>query len=120
MSSRIVRVTVRGSFAALTAEQRAGLLARAAEHDVMYAAFTEQGTLTYDVARGPFFTFRFAATVDSDAQIPAAAARAQAEAQAQLAARGLACTGLSAQATDMSQVPLGKRGRREAARNPGR
>jgi len=56
MDERSFRVTVRGSFDGLTDDQRAALLAEAAEHDVLKAAFTEQGRLTYDLAMRPFFT----------------------------------------------------------------
>jgi hypothetical protein len=117
MSPRTVRVTVRGAFDALTADQRAELLARAAEHDVASAAYTVAGSLTYDIATRPFFTFRFADTVDSPQDIPAATGRAEAAAAAYLNERGYGFKNLSSQAVDMSETPLGKRGRREAARN---
>jgi hypothetical protein len=39
MSTRTFRVTVRGVFDGLTPDQRAELLARAPEHDVLNAAF---------------------------------------------------------------------------------
>jgi hypothetical protein len=115
MSTRTIRITVRGAFDGLTDDQRAALLARAAEHDVAFAAYTEQGSLTYDVATRPFFTFRFAATVAEEVEIPAAVTRAEAAAGAYLSERGYAFKNLSSQAVDMSQVPLGKRGRRLAA-----
>ncbi|MET7303994.1 DUF6204 family protein, partial [Embleya sp. NPDC005575] len=59
MSERTFRITVRGAFDGLRDEQRAALVAEAAEHDVLQAAFTAEGHLTYDVAARPFFTFRF-------------------------------------------------------------
>ena len=111
MSPRTIRVTVRGAFDALSAEQRGELQSRAAEHDVAYAAYTAEGSLTYDPAR-PFFTFRVADTVESEQDIPAAVARAEAAAAAYLSERGYGFKNLSSQAVDMSQVPLGKRGRR--------
>jgi len=116
MSSRTVRITIRGAFAALTADQRADLLAHAAEHDVAFAAYTAEGSLTYDIAARPFFTFRFAEIVDSAEDIPAATARAEAAAATYLDAHGYGYTNLTAQAVDMSEIPLGSRGRREAAR----
>ncbi|OJF15491.1 DUF6204 family protein [Couchioplanes caeruleus] len=116
MGSRTIRVTVRGAFDGLTAEQRAALLADAAAHDVAFAAFTAEGSLTYDIAARPFFTFRFADSVDEEREIPAATARAEAAAVQWLTSHGYAFKNLSAQAVDMSQTPLGKRGRREAAR----
>ncbi|BCJ49184.1 hypothetical protein Asp14428_06590 [Actinoplanes sp. NBRC 14428] len=118
MSSRTIRVTVRGAFDALTDAQRAGLLADADRHDVAYAAFTAEGSLTYDIAARPFFTFRYAGTVDDERDIPAVTARAEAAAVAWLTARGYAYKNLTSQAVDLSQTPLGKRGRREAARQP--
>ena len=116
MSTRTIRVTVRGAFAGLTAEQRADLLSRAAEHDVASAAFTPEGSLTYDIAARPFFTFRFADTVEQEQDIPAAVTRAETAAAAHLTGRGLGFKNLTSQAVDMSQVPLGKRGRKLAAR----
>ncbi|GIE48688.1 hypothetical protein Ani05nite_22220 [Amorphoplanes nipponensis] len=115
MSTRTIRVTVRGAFDGLTAGQRAELLADAAAHDVAFAAYTAQGSLTYDVATRPFFTFRFAETVAGEQDIPAAVGRAEAAAAAYLSARGYGFKNLTAQAVDMSQVPLGKRGRKLAA-----
>ena len=116
MNTRTIRVTVRGAFAGLTADQRAELLSRAAEHDVAFAAYTPQGSLTYDIASRPFFTFRFAGTVEREQDIPAVVTRAETAAAAYLAERGYGFQGLSSQAVDMSQVPLGKRGRKLAAR----
>jgi hypothetical protein len=117
MSSRTIRVTVRGAFADLTDAQRADLLSRAAEHDVAAAVHTAEGSLTYDIAARPFFTFRFAGTVEQEQDIPAEVARAEAAAAAYLDERGYGFKNLSSQAVDMSQVPLGKRGRKLAARN---
>ena len=117
MSSRTIRITVRGAFAGLTDDQRAGLLSRAAEHDVAFAAYTPQGSLTYDIAARPFFTFRFATTVAGEQDIPAAVTRAESAAAAHLTARGYGFKDLTTQAVDMSQVPLGRRGRKLAARN---
>lgn len=115
MDKRTIRVTVRGAFDGLTADQRAELLAHAAEHDVAFAAYTAEGSLTYDTAR-PFFTFRVAETVEREQDIPAAVARAETTAAAYLTARGYGFKNLSSRAADMSQVPLGKRGRKLAAR----
>jgi hypothetical protein len=116
MSTRTIRVTVRGAFAGLTDDQRAGLLARAAEHDLAFAAYTPEGSLTYDIAARPFFTFRFAGTVEREQDIPAAVKNAETAAAAYLSERGYGFKDLSSQAVDMSQVPLGKRGRKLAAR----
>lgn len=117
MSSRTIRVTVRGAFAALTAEQRAELLAGAAEHDVAFAEFTPEGTLTYDIAARPFFTFRYAGTVADEKDIPEVTARAELAAEAYLHDRGLGFKNLTSQTVDMSQTPLGSRGRRLQEKN---
>lgn len=117
MSTRTVRITVRGAFDGLSDEQRAGLLARAAEHDIASAAHTPEGSLTYDIATRPFFTFRFAATVEREQDIPAAVTRAEMTAGAYLTGQGYGFKNLTSQAVDMSRVPLGKRGRKLAARN---
>jgi len=116
MDKRTIRVTVRGAFDGLTADQRAELLARAADHDVAFAAYTAEGSLTYDIAARPFFTFRVAETVEREQDIPAAVTRAESTAAAYLSARGYGFKNLSSQSADMSQVPLGKRGRKLAAR----
>jgi hypothetical protein len=119
MSTRTVRVTVRGSFDRLTDQQRAELLAEAAEHDVMDARYTPEGHLSYDVAARPFFTFRFNDEVQRETDIPAATARAEAAAVAWLTERGLGYKQLSSHTVDLSEMPLGRRGRREAARRDG-
>jgi Family of unknown function (DUF6204) len=121
VSTRTFRITVRGSFDALSPQQRAELLAEAPQHDVLHAAFTAEGQLTYDIAARPFFTFRFLATGESAEDIVDATARAEAAAQAWLTGRGYGFKQMKSGAEDLSQAPLGKRQRREAAREqPGR
>lgn len=115
MSERTFRVMVRGSFDALTAEQRAELLARAAEHDVLNAAFTAEGSLTYDLAMRPFFTFRYLEHGEREEDIVAAGELAQAKAEAWLAERGYAHKGLKVSAEDMALMPLAKRQRKARA-----
>lgn len=116
MSTRTFRVTVRGVFDGLGAEQRAELLAEAAEHDVLRAAFTPGGHLTYDLAARPAFTFRFLDSGEREEDILAAAERAEAAARAWLDGRAYGYKNLRSQAEDLSQAPQGKRQRREAAR----
>jgi uncharacterized protein DUF6204 len=111
---RNIRVTVRGKFAGLTESALAELVAAQAEHDFLHTEYTAEGHLTYDLPARPFFTFRFADQVAEEADIPQAVARAEATAAAWMAGRGYPVKDLSAQAVDMSAVPLGKRGRREA------
>ncbi|MEU0334666.1 DUF6204 family protein [Streptomyces sp. NPDC006193] len=114
MSTRTFRVTVRGAFDALTEAQRAALLADAAEHDVLRAAFTPEGTLTHDIAVRPAFTFRFLATGEKEEDILEATERAEAAAKAWLTERGYGFKHLRSTAEDLSQAPLGKRQRRIA------
>jgi hypothetical protein len=114
--SRTIRVTVRGSFDGLSAEQQARLVAEGAEHDLFNTAYTEEGYLTYDLPARPFFTFRFAECAEDEAGISPAVGRAEAKAAAWMAERGYVVKNVTAKAVDMSTVPLGKRGRREAER----
>ena len=115
MSTRTFRITVRGVFDGLTAEQRAELQARAPEHDMLFASFTPEGHLTYDIAARPAFTFRFKDEGEAEEDILEATDRAEESARAWLDERGYGYKNLRSQAEDLSQAPLGKRGRREAA-----
>ncbi len=112
MSTRAFRIKVRGEFKDLTDDQRADLLARAAEHDALSAAFTPEGHLSYDLAARPFFTFRFAESGETEEDLAVATERAEAAARAWLDERGLGFKLLQSQAEDLSQAPLSKRQRR--------
>jgi hypothetical protein len=116
MSSRTIRVTVRGSFDGLTAEQTARLTAVQGEHDLAGTRYTPEGYLAYDLPARPFFTFRFAEQAADEAGVAAAGVRAQAKAVGWMADHGYPIKNVTAHTVDMSEVPLGKRGRREAAR----
>ncbi|MGW5094668.1 DUF6204 family protein [Streptomyces nodosus] len=118
MSTRTFRITVRGVFDGLSSDQRAELLARAAEHDVLRAAFPPEGHLSYDVAARPAFTFRFLDSGEEEEDILEASERAEEAAKAWLTERGLGYKNLRSQAEDLSQAPLGKRQRRAAAQKP--
>src|SRR5829696_5107499 len=83
-----IRVTVRGAFDGLTESQRAELLAAQAEHDFLHTVYTPEGHLAYGVAARPFFTFRFAAEVADEEDIPDAAAQAELDAMAWLDEHG--------------------------------
>ncbi|MGK5681554.1 DUF6204 family protein [Actinoplanes sp. URMC 104] len=113
---RTVRVTVRGSFDNLSAEQLAALVADGAGHDFLNTQYTPEGYLAYDLPGRPFFTFRFVEEVADADEVPQAGVRAQAKAEAWMAARGYPVKNLTTQTVDMAEVPLGKRGRREAER----
>jgi len=112
VGDRAFRIKVRGEFQQLSEQQRADLLARAAEHEPFQAAFTPEGNLTYDLAARPFFTFRFADSGDTEADLAAATTRAEEAAAAWLTERGLAFRLVTTTAEDLSQAPLGKRARR--------
>ncbi|WP_448316313.1 DUF6204 family protein [Streptomyces sp. CO7] len=115
MSTRTFRITVRGVFDDLDAGQRSELLAHAAEHDMLRAAFTPEGHLSYDVASRPAFTFRFQDSGEAEEDILEATERAEQTARAWLEERGYGYKHLRSQAEDLSQAPLGKR-QRQAAR----
>ncbi|MFF3005939.1 DUF6204 family protein [Kitasatospora sp. NPDC057940] len=114
MTTRTFRIMVRGVFDGLSAEQHAELLARAPEHDVLRAAFTPEGHLSYDLGARAAFTFRFLDSGEAEEDILAAAERAEQAARAWLAERGYGHKNLRSQAEDLSQAPLGKRQRRAA------
>ncbi|WP_236046637.1 DUF6204 family protein [Paractinoplanes ovalisporus] len=114
--SRAVRVTVRGSFDGLSEAQMASLVAVAGEHDFMNTQYTAEGYLAYDLPGRPFFTFRFAEEAADADEVPQAAVRAQIKAEEWMAERGYPIKNVTVQAVDMAEVPLGKRGRREASR----
>ncbi|SNQ47453.1 conserved hypothetical protein [Frankia canadensis] len=115
MSTRTFRITVRGVFDGLSTDQRAQLLARAAEHDVLRAAFTREGHLSYDLTARSAFTFRFLDSGEEEEDILEASERAEEAAKAWLTGRGYGYKNLRSQAEDLSQAPLGKRQRRAAA-----
>ena len=116
--TRTIRVTVRGSFDRLSEQQLAGLVAAGADHDFLRTEYTTDGHLAFDLPARPFFTFRFAEQADDEQDVPRAAARAEAKAAAWMAERGYPVKNLTSQTVDLAEVPLGKRGRREAARRP--
>jgi len=116
MSTRVFRVIVRGAFDGLDDAQRAELISRAADHDVLHAAFTPEGRLTYDLAARPFFTFRFRESGEAEEDIVAATARAEAAAEHWLNERGYGYKNLTSRAEDLSSAPLSKRQRQAAAR----
>nr|WSX53529.1 DUF6204 family protein [Streptomyces sp. NBC_00974] len=116
MSTRTFRITVRGAFDGLTDEQRAELLADAAQHDMLAAKFTPEGNLTYDLAARPFFTFRFLAEGEAEEDILDATAHAELSAESWLTGRGYGFKRLTSQAQDLTLAPLSKRQRQAAAR----
>ncbi|MEU8924917.1 DUF6204 family protein [Kitasatospora sp. NPDC048545] len=114
MTTRTFRIMVRGVFDGLTDGQRAELLAAAPEHDVLHAAFTREGHLSYDLSARAAFTFRFLDGGEAEEDILEATERAEQAARDWLAERGYGHKNLRSQAEDLSQAPLGKRQRRAA------
>lgn len=114
MSTRTFRIIVRGVFDNLDDRQRAELLAQAAEHDVLRAAFTTEGHLSYDISARTAFTFRFLDSGEAEEDILTATEGAEEAAKAWLAERGYGYKNLRSTAEDLSQAPLGKRQRRAA------
>ncbi|MFF4848139.1 DUF6204 family protein [Streptomyces sp. NPDC001194] len=104
MSDRTYRVTVRGVFADLDDTLRAGLLAAADEHDILRAAFTDDGTLIYDRELRAFSfrcVVRQAADLDDGAAGGAGCDRAAA-----LAERGIGHDVLRAQVTSVDDMKI--------------
>ncbi|MFG1604054.1 DUF6204 family protein [Actinoplanes sp. NPDC049265] len=112
MSQRTIRVTVRGAFADLTGDQRAALVAGQAAHDFLHTVYTPEGHLTYDLSVRPNFAFRFALEAAEEKDIPTAATEAELAAITWLDEHGYAYKDVKVQTVDMSQVPLGARGRK--------
>ncbi|MCX4745607.1 DUF6204 family protein [Kitasatospora sp. NBC_01287] len=115
MSERTFRITVRGAFEGLSEAQRAALLSAAAEHDVLFASYTKEGHLSYELAARADFTFRFLESGEADEDLVPAAARAEATAVAWLDGRGYGYKNLRSVAEDLSKAALGKRQRRAQA-----
>ncbi|MFI9271301.1 DUF6204 family protein [Kitasatospora sp. NPDC052896] len=115
MTERTFRITVRGAFDGLSTEQRERLQAEAAEHDVLYAAYTPEGHLSYEIAARASFTFRFLDSGEAEEDIVPASDRALAAAEAWLTEHEYGFKNLRVQAEDLSQAALGKRRRRALA-----
>ncbi|GAA2710196.1 MULTISPECIES: DUF6204 family protein [Streptomyces] len=110
MSSTTYQVLTQGRFADLDDAQRAALVAKAGEHDVFSARFTEEGTVTYERhLRG--FTFRV--LVPADEEDTEAVVHAKAEELATAAVRGLGagCRDLRSTSTDMASIKIKRKGR---------
>lgn len=117
VTTRTFRITVRGVFTQLSGEQRAELLAEAAEHDIIQATYTPEGHLSYDIAARSAFTFRFQDSGEDEEDILLATERAEQAARAWLDERGYGYKELKSRAEDLSQAPAGKRQKREARKS---
>lgn len=106
MATHIYRVTVRGRFADLDEAARSALLEEADDHEALRAAFTVDGTLTYD-RRLDFFSFRYEVRVRSDeGEDPTERAFAEAVARAHrhLTQRGLGYRHLNPTGSDLTRI----------------
>ncbi|KXK59092.1 hypothetical protein AWW66_26165 [Micromonospora rosaria] len=110
MAARTYQVIVRGTFAPLDDDQRASLLAKADDHDVFRAKFTEEGTITYERS---LLAFTFRCLVPATVEEKEAAVIGRAEALAAAAVRGLGADyrNLDSVSTDLDSIKIRRRGR---------
>lgn len=105
MSDRSYRVIVRGTFAGLDEAQRAALIETAAEHDLLSAQLTDEGTLIYELPPRTF-TFRCVVRQPADADDDSAVQRACDRAAAALADRGIRHSALRGTATSLDDMKI--------------
>ncbi|MFD8144678.1 DUF6204 family protein [Streptomyces sp. NPDC059708] len=105
MSERTYRVIVRGVFADLDDTRRTELLASAGEHDILRAAFTEDGTLVYDRELRAF-SFRCVVRQPADRADETAGDEACERAAEALAARGIGHGALRTKVTSVDDMKI--------------
>ncbi|WP_229401379.1 DUF6204 family protein [Micromonospora okii] len=108
MAGKSYQVIVRGKFPPLDDKQRAELLARADEHDVFQAKFTEEGTVTYERSLLGF-TFRCLVPADEADGEPVVIGRAEALAVAAVRGLGADCRDLRSVSTDLGDIKIRRR-----------
>jgi hypothetical protein len=109
MAQRTYRVVVRGRFDGLDEATRSRLRAEAAEHDLLTARFTDEGTLTYD-ERLDAFQHRVVVRVDEGSgEEDVALTAGELAAVEHLEAVGLGHRDLRASATCMDDVKVRRR-----------
>ncbi len=112
VSDRTYRVIVRGFFTDLDEAQRATLLAEVDQHDLLSAAFTDEGTLIYDRALRNF-TVRCVVRQSSEARPgvddEAAVRQGSERAAGMLAERELGHGPLRATATCLEDIKVKRR-----------
>jgi hypothetical protein len=108
-SQRIMRVTVQGRFSELSDPARQYLRANRDQHDVSRAAYTAEGTLTYD-SLIDFFSLRYEIRLDEDDPDELAGAYAIREAEQFLGTMGFGYRGLKTTVMDMADVWSGRPG----------
>jgi len=104
------RVLVRGRFGELDERARASLLDSAADHDLLKAAFTTDGTLTYDRSLLGF-AFRYEVVTAGDNAERDARDEAQLRTEATMSDAGYPVRDLRVSATSMSDIPIRRKTR---------
>jgi hypothetical protein len=104
-----MRVTVRGRFGELSDQTREYLRANQDQHDVSRAAYTAEGTLTYD-SLIDFFSLRYEIRLGETDPDELAAAHAINEAELFLRTMGFGYRGLKTTVMDMAEVWSGRPG----------
>ncbi|MEU9833039.1 DUF6204 family protein [Streptosporangium sp. NPDC048047] len=111
MAEHTFRVTIRGRFDGLGDDDRAALLAGVGDLDPTRIAFTDEGTLVYDRSLS-WFAFRCQVYGDAGDGEAADVADAERAALDALAAHGYGFRDTQSTVTDMSAVPIRRKGRR--------
>jgi hypothetical protein len=112
MNQRSYRVIVRGQFDGLDDAAKAALRAVAHEHDLLNAGFTEEGTITYATDL-KFFTFRCLAQGSGDLNESERQAlrSGQEKAAVYLDAKGFGYKQMNADAMNMDDIRIRRKGR---------
>ncbi|MBM7494965.1 hypothetical protein JOD64_006187 [Micromonospora luteifusca] len=113
MARKTYQVIVRGKFAQLDDEQRAALLAKADEHDVFRAKFTEEGTVTYERSLLAF-TFRCLVPASDEDREANVIGKAEALAAAAVSGIGAGYRDLKSVSTDLDDIKIRRRDHRHS------
>jgi hypothetical protein len=101
--SHIFRVTVRGRFFELSDSQRGRLVGTLEDHHITKAAYTDEGTFTFD-SNIYSFSLRYEIRTDSDCPEDAAAEIGLAQAETFLHTLGIGYQKLKVTTTDMRSM----------------
>ncbi|MDQ0687471.1 hypothetical protein QF032_006516 [Streptomyces achromogenes] len=111
------RVIVRGTWDGLREEDRARLLAGAADHGLSSMRFAEEGTLTYEPSPLKHFSMRYVVVSDAADGDEMAGALAEERAETALRKLGYGFTGLRSTVTDLDTMKINRKsGARSASR----
>ncbi|MGV9287225.1 DUF6204 family protein [Streptomyces sp. NPDC003719] len=103
------RVIVRGTWAALTEDARARLLAEAGEHGMASMRFTEEGSLSYEPSPLKHFSMRFVVLSDAADGEEMAAAIAEDRAETVLRGLGYGFGDLRSSVTDLDTMKINRK-----------